>query len=150
VGTFGSLLYALDGASGDEIWQRPAANWVWDGPAVHEGTLYFSDVGGTVYAVEAETGQQQAWAQRPGAAMRARPAVSDQGLFAGDREGNLFRLDLAAGTTNWGAPLEGNGQILTTPLVVNDLVVVAPFGGNNRLVVYRTNGEFFWAFTPGN
>ena len=151
VGTFGSVLYALVAATGSEIWQRPAGNWVWDGPAVQGGTLYFTDVGGTIYAVDAETGQQQPWSQQPGGAMRARPAVTEEALFAGDRNGDLFRLDPANnGATVWDAPLEGNGQLLSTPVVLDDLVVVAPFGGNNRLVAYRTSGEFYWAFTPGN
>jgi hypothetical protein len=34
--------------------------------------------------------------------------------------------------------------------VAGDLIVVAPFGGNNLLEAYRANGDFSWAFAPGN
>ena len=150
VGTFASTLVALDAASGDELWRRAAGNWVWDGPTVVDGTLYFSDVGGTMYAVDADTGQQQVWTQKPGGNMRARPAASEDALYAGDRTGNLFSLNPADGAVGWTMKVNNAGQLLSTPVLLDDFVVVAPFGGNNRLEVYRTSGEFYWAFNPGN
>ena len=32
-----------------------AKNWIWEGPAVVSGTLYFGDVSGNVYALDAAT-----------------------------------------------------------------------------------------------
>jgi outer membrane protein assembly factor BamB len=100
--------------------------------------------------VDAQTGQQQLWSQKPGGNMRARPAAAEGALYAGDRTGNLFGLNASDGTESWTMRVNNNAQILVTPVVLNDYVVVAPFGGNNRLEVYRPNGEFYWAFNPGN
>ncbi len=82
--------------------------------------------------------------------MRARPAVTEERLFSGDRCGNLFALDLADGTSVWPNPVTLKGQLLATPVLVGDFVVVAPFQGDNLLEVYRQNGEFYWPFKPGN
>ena len=149
IGTFANAMHALDAETGAEVWTPfRTATWVWDGPSVLDGTLYFADVGGTMYALNAENGQQ-VWAQKPGGAMRARPAATPESLFAGDRTGNIFALNPNDnGSTQWTKKLDG--QILTTPAVAGDLIVVAPFGGNNLLEAYRANGDFSWAFAPGN
>jgi hypothetical protein len=55
VGSFDNHLYAVDAASGEKRWAFNASNWVWEGPAVVSGTLYFGDVGGNVYALDAAT-----------------------------------------------------------------------------------------------
>jgi outer membrane protein assembly factor BamB len=151
VGTFGSTLYALDAATGEPVWPAPfrAANWVWDGPTVVDDLLYITDVSGAVYAVEAASGEQR-WVQKPGAAMRARPAAGEAALYVGDRSSNLYALNPDNGSTLWAKTLTGKGQVLATPLVLNDFIVVAPFSGSNKLEVYRANGDFYWAFTPGN
>jgi outer membrane protein assembly factor BamB len=149
VGTFASKLYALDAANGEEIWHFDTRNWVWDGPAVGDDLLYFTDVGGTVYALDPASGQQR-WAQTPGGSMRARPAAVGAALYAGDHNGRLYALKAADGTNLWEPKtLAGGGQLLVTPVLLGDFVVVAPFSGKNLLEVYHTNGDFYWPFAPG-
>jgi eukaryotic-like serine/threonine-protein kinase len=151
VGTFGNALYALEAASGEDVWPAfKTANWVWDGPAVLGNVLYFTDVSGNVYAVNAASGQQ-AWApQKPGAAMRARPAITPERLFTGDRSGNLFALNPDSGGLAWQTPVKVDGQILATPVIVGDYVVVAPYQGDNALESYTLDGSLYWPFKPGN
>ncbi len=148
VGTFGNILAALDADTGEQIWTFATTNWVWDGPAVLDNTLYFADVGGTVYAIDADE-RTPVWPPRkPGGAMRARPTVTEDWLFVGDRSGNLFALERGSGAVAWTKTLKG--EILVTPAVVNDLVVVATFSGANLLEAYTTNGDFKWPFAPTN
>lgn len=149
VGTFANSLYALDAASGEEQWRFETRNWVWDGPAVEGGSLYFADVGGTVYALDAATGQQR-WSQTPGGSMRARPTAVGDTLFVGDHNGKLYALSAAGGANAWEPKtMAGGGQVLVTPVVIGDFVVVAPYSGKNLLEVYYTNGDFYWPFAPG-
>lgn len=150
VGTFANAMHALEPATGADVWPAfKTSNWVWDGPAVVDETLFFTDVSGNVYAVNAADGQQ-IWVQKPGAAMRAAPGVSTERLFAGDRSGNLFALSPASGASAWATPVKIKGQLLATPVIVGNYVVVAPFQGDNVLEVYKLNGEFYWPFKPGN
>lgn len=147
VGTFGSRLYALESASGEEVWPPfTATNWVWSGPALDDGMLYFTDVSGVVFAVEAATGTE-AWRAQPGGKMRARPAVAGDLIIVGDRAGTLFALDRASGAEVWRQTLKG--QLLASPVVVEDKVLVAPFNGENLLVAYSLAGDAVrWAYAP--
>jgi outer membrane protein assembly factor BamB len=148
VGTFGSELLALDAATGAERWSRETSNWVWSGPALDNGVLYFVDVAGTVYAVDAATGND-VWApMKPGGAMRARPGLTAEVLYLGDRDGNLYALDRETGQTRQTRNLKG--QLLAAPLVVGDLVLVAPFNGDNLVVAYTLalDETVRWAFAP--
>jgi outer membrane protein assembly factor BamB len=146
VGTFGSALYALRSASGDEIWSFATTNWVWSGPALDDGMLYFTDVAGVVFAVDAATGTE-VWRIQPGGKMRARPALAGDLVVVGDRDGTLWALDRATGAQVWSQSLAG--QLLAAPLVVGETVLVAPFNGENLLVAYSLAGDAVrWAFAP--
>jgi outer membrane protein assembly factor BamB len=148
VGTFGSRLLALDTATGDERWSKATSNWVWSGPALDNGVIYFADVAGTVYALDAATGDE-VWAPvKPGGQMRARPVLTGDLLYVGDRQGNLFALDRATGVVRHTQTLKG--QILAAPLAAGDLILVAPFGGDNLVVAYTPalDTAVRWAFAP--
>lgn len=148
VGTFGSQLLALDTANGNERWSKATTNWVWSGPALDNGVIYFADVAGTVYAVEAATGED-VWAPvKPGGPMRARPVLAGDLLYVGDREGNIFALDRATGAVRHTQTLKG--QVLAAPLATGDLILVAPFGGDNLVVAYTPalDATVRWAFAP--
>lgn len=149
VGSFGSKLYALDAVTGSDKWPKPfeAHNWVWGGPVSQEGRLYFTNLDGTVFAVDSETGNQE-WAVTPGKVMRASPAVISDTVFVGDKAGTLFALNPADGAVRWKQQLN-KGEFLATPLVVNNLVLVTPYQGDNLLVAYETSaGAVKWAFAP--
>jgi outer membrane protein assembly factor BamB len=147
VGTFANRLVALDAGTGTERWSFTATNWVWSGPAIDQGVLYFTDVSGTVFAVNAET-HEKIWEVKPGGLMRARPVLSGGNLYVGDRNGSLFALDPASGATRPGWPQTMKGQLLVPPVIVGDLVLVAPFSGDNALVAYTSSGAFRWPFAP--
>src|SRR5204862_355285 len=124
-----------------------AHNWVWGGPVFQTGTLYFTDLAGTIFAVDAESGSQK-WAVTPGQVMRASPAVSADTVFVGDKAGMLFALNPADGAVRWKQQLS-KCQLLTTPLVINDLVLVTPHQGDNLVVAYSLEaGALKWAFAP--
>jgi outer membrane protein assembly factor BamB len=135
VGTFGSHLYTLDARTGEQVGEPlPANNWVWAGPTVAEGVLYFTDVGGYVHAVDAETHADVFAPVKPGGFMRAAPAVAGDTLYVGDRDGKLFGLDRHTGAVVYTAEMKG--QLLAPIVVVNDTVLVAPFNGDNLLAGY--------------
>ena len=64
----------------------------------------------------------------------------------GDRAGRLFALNLADGSQRWTDQLKG--QLLTTPIVASEMILVAPSSGDNLLVAYTTTGAQKWAFAP--
>jgi len=150
IGSFNNKLHALDAATGDEKWVFDTNNWVWGGPVVQDGVLYFTDLSGTVFALDAQT-RAQKWAVTPGGVIRASPTVTSDTLYVSDGDGKLYALNLSDGSVRWSQPQTAAGkpgQLLAAPLVVNDLVLVTPYQGDNLLVAYTTTGEFKWPFAP--
>jgi outer membrane protein assembly factor BamB len=150
IGSFNNKLHALDAATGAEKWSKDTGNWVWGGPIVKDGVLYFTDLSGMVYALDAQSGGQK-WSATPGGVIRASPTVISDTVYVGDEAGKLYALNLADGSVRWSQPQTATGkpgQLLAAPLVVNDLVLVSPYQGDNLLVAYTTAGEFKWPYAP--
>ena len=78
-----------------------------------------------------------------GGIVRASPAVTTDTLYIGskldEQKSQLFALNLADGTQRW-TPIDVKGQLLTTPLVVSDTIIVTPFQGDNLLAAYTSAG----------
>jgi outer membrane protein assembly factor BamB len=153
VGTFANTLVALDTASCETDcvtkWTYPTQNWVWSGPEIAQGVLYFTDVSGYVYAADEATGQPKWTPVKPGGQMRAEPVLAGNNLYLGDYDGNLFALNPADGSTRWQHNLKDqsqSGQILVPPVVVSDTLVVALYNGSNCLVAYSTDGNYKWLY----
>lgn len=149
VGSFDNRLYAVDAASGQERWSFDANNWVWDGPAVVSSTLYWGDLGGNVYALDAAT-QKLVWGQpfQAGSAVRATPLYTDGVLYVGTDGGALYALDAANGTPRWQQPFKvPNARFLTTPVMQSGLLLVAPVGTPTQLYgLDPSNGQAKWQF----
>ncbi len=147
VGTFGHQVLALDAQTGAQKWAFDTSNWVWDTPTLDNGTLYVTDVGGTIYALNAANGAQQ-WSVKPGDASRAAPQVSAEAIFVTDRTGKLFALNPKTGAAIWPAQTM-KGQLLGTPVVMSDTLLLAPYQGDNLLVGYSFDGAQKLAYAPG-
>ncbi len=147
VGTFGNKVLALDARDGSQKWEFDTANWVWGTPVPYESSLYFADVAGNVYAVDAATGQQE-WQVKPGDAMRAAPAVTADAVVVGDRTGKIYGLNRTNGAGLWPSLPALKGQLIGTPIVISDTILVAPYSGDNLLVGYSLAGAQKWAFAP--
>jgi outer membrane protein assembly factor BamB len=156
VGSFDNHLYAVDAASGNLRWAFDAKNWIWEGPVVVSGTLYFGDVSGDVYALDAAT-QKSLWTvelpklQTPGGAVRATPLYADGVLYVGTDTGVLYALDAATGKEHWPQPFKvPNARFLTTPLMIDGLLLAAPVGVSTLLYgLNPVNVQTQWQFpTP--
>jgi outer membrane protein assembly factor BamB len=65
IGTWNSEVLAIDIATEPKITGRfKSQNWVWGRPALDEGVLYFGDLSGNMYALDAET-MAQKWTIPP-------------------------------------------------------------------------------------
>jgi len=151
IGSFDKQLYAVDAATGQERWSHPfnANNWIWEGPVVISNTLYFGDLGGNVYALDAAT-QKLLWAQpfQAGGAVRATPLYAEGVLYVGTDNGTLYALNAETGQPVWTQPFKvPNARFLTTPVLQNGLLLVAPLGTPTQLYgLDPSNGQTRWQF----
>lgn len=77
-----------------ELWSYPLPRETCSTPAVHDGLVYVTDVGGTIHCVDAATGKA-VWRHDAVGEFWASPLVADGKVYAGTRRGQF--VVLAAG-----------------------------------------------------
>ena len=129
VGSFDSQLHALDRSQfGSEIWAYTTPDWVWGAPAVVDGAVFFGDLQGNVFALNADTGDLL-WQKAVLGPIQTSPIVAD-GLVYFVSQGNLASSNgqITAFSTDVGAQLwqqAAPGLVYTTPVMVDNTLVVA-------------------------
>ncbi len=148
-GTFANEMVALDTSNGEVLWRTPASNWVWSGPALVDDVLYYGDIGGIFYAVDAPTGTIK-WQIQPDTAdpraITGRPLVVDGKVFFGSESGTMYAVDAENGTIVWSKPL--GGKIQSDLVAAGDSILVALNGSDTVLVAINFEGTQRWAFIP--
>lgn len=155
VGSFDGYLYAVD-LNGRLKWKFQAQGRIWDPPAESNGLLYFGDLSGHVYALDAATGQPAGWPQaaKVDGGVRATPLVHDDVIYVGTDRALVYALDRANGRPIWQSPFKGrDGEIMAvTPAVSGDTLVVLPtLTGADPVRLYgvaRDTGALLWRYPP--
>ena len=138
----GGKLYALDAATGNEVWNSYTASGRSTQPMVTGGVVYIDSLSGPLYAIDASTGEQL-WTSSSG---EPPPTVVDAVVYL-DRSYYTYVLDTSAGeerrtTYTWGISFRST--------VVQDGVVYIPvdygqvFG--DVLVLDASTGELRWRY----
>lgn len=158
----GSQLIAIDRARGQVRWEfQPADVTAPRGlspVAIDSAQVYVADSRGTLTALDAASGAER-WRFMPDAPVSARsqrsplfPAVvagetiifSPGGIRPGwDMEpSTIYGIDAASGHEQWAAQLPGH--LVSTPVVMNDTVVVTTGGDAALLALDLSTGEQRW------
>ncbi len=154
VGSFARKLFDVDATTGSIVKEFATKDWVWSGPTLVDGTLYFTDQAGWVYALKADD-LSQVWAtQASQKAIPPAPAVTDKYVIVGSRDQNVYWLD-----RNSGKVLDNKataGEILSEIVVINpgptvkvtEPIVVVSSSANQELLVAFTveRGQRLWAY----
>jgi outer membrane protein assembly factor BamB len=167
--SFDQEVHALDIDSGDEVWSVMATDWVWSAPALADGTLYFGDSSGNVFAVAAADGEVL-WqsgvhsmnvvatvAQNPPLAIKgaiqASPVVQDGVVYLASlgnsesEEGLLVAMDAANGEELW--QVTTPAPLFSTPIIIGDVIVVALQSDAGVLQGYNLeSGQLDWSYLP--
>jgi outer membrane protein assembly factor BamB len=149
VGTFGSNLVALDPtANGRVKWTFPTQDWVWTGPALDNNILYFGDLSGNLYAVNASDGTS-VWAIKPNNSIVDTPVISGTNIYLTTEADSLYTISTDGTVTNTAVV---GGIIYAAPLIAGDKILIAPTGFGSTLLVALSldnpSGAQKWAFTP--
>lgn len=156
VSSFDHKLHALELGTGRELWTYEAQNLVWGAPAVGDGLVFFGDIDGNIYAVSVN-GELQ-WQANASYLIQSAPVYRDGVLYVasgqvtteaedGVLRGELFALKGADGSEVWRVPTPA--PIFTAPVIVEDMIVVAPLAYSSLLIVYdMATGAQGWVFTP--
>jgi outer membrane protein assembly factor BamB len=127
---------------------------------VANGTVYFADYAGTVYALNSSSriaghsfpqqlaGEWEYPDEGDIGNIVGSPVVADGILYIGSSDGNLYALDTATGKPAWDSPYVTGDQIWSTPVVHEGVVYVGSF--DDKLHAIDTAaGTSLWEFEAG-
>ncbi|MBV7505347.1 PQQ-binding-like beta-propeller repeat protein [Bacillus sp. sid0103] len=154
-GTDQHAIHAVDLETGNKRWEVKADAQVQASPAVADGIVYASSIRGTLYAMNAQTGEiiwektvgkdevQRAW-------MYYSPTVKDGVVYQAYSTGSggaMMALDAHTGAEIWNAPLAGGWIVESTPVVQDGKVYVGADGG--WLISFdASTGKELWRKKP--
>lgn len=148
VGSFDRKLYALD-KEGKPAWPVPflAKGWIWSRPLYHQGRVYFGDLEGEFYALEARTGEER-WRRSLEGAVRASPALSGESLMVATATGWVYGLARDDGKLLWRFPVSGQppGKEVTADLIVSAATVYVAYPGGTIYALETGSGRVQWSF----
>lgn len=116
VGGIGKKLYAVSTADGSQKWAVSGENWYWGRPATDGTTVYATNLGGEVQAIDGTNGSV-IWKYDTLKSVRAGVVVTDGFIVAADNSGNVYRLSKDNGDLQ-GQPNELNETVYATPLLL--------------------------------
>lgn len=115
-------------------------------PAVVDGTAFVADEGGTLYAVDAVTGEQQ-WTFEASDEALSSPVVADETVYVGGQNGTLYAAEATAGEGVW--TFETGGEIEPVPTVVDGTGYIGS-RDDHLYAVDAVTGDELWSFQAGN
>ncbi len=93
-------LYALDGATGKEVWKFKVDGGVLSSPQLSEGVIYFGNDKGHIFAVDAKSGKE-IWKFSTKNEVYSSPAVSEDTVYFGSNYGNFYAYNATTGKKKW-------------------------------------------------
>jgi len=148
VGTLSGNLYSIDTSDGSSNWMKPLEGSIWGTPGFGDDTVYIGTVfgkAGKFYALDAANGAVK-WFRDEEGSIVAGPLVLEEQVIYVTEQGRVQSLD-TSGAPKWQDNFDKN-KIYTAPLLVDDMVVIAPMGSPFLMVAYDLNGAKKWTFTP--
>jgi len=136
-------VYALD-MSGGLKWTFETQGAIASTPLYADGVLYFGSSDGTLYALNAASGERK-WVFDADSWMWGTPLLDRSTLFVGSLDNRVFALDAASGKALWAEPARTLGSVSVTPVKAAGLLAVADQEGR----VYGLDpatGEQRWVY----
>jgi outer membrane protein assembly factor BamB len=154
-GTDNNTVLAVDLENGEKRWQLKADAQIQSSPAVEDGIVYASSIRGTLYALDAKSGEKM-WEKAVGkddvqrAWMYYSPTVADgivYQAYSTGKGGALMALDARTGEQLWNSPLAGGWISESSPVVQDGRVIVGGDGGYLIALDAKTGMEL-WRKRP--
>ena len=119
---YNGKVYAYNASSLEMRWVYPREGNlepIVGGVVVANDKVYFGCSDGTVYTLDAATGDKLREFET-GDKIWGTPAIADDTLYIGSFDKKLYALDINTGKEKWSQPFETEGSVIATPLVYQD------------------------------
>jgi outer membrane protein assembly factor BamB len=145
-------IYALDAATGKEIWTFATQGRVRSSPASDGKTIYAGSFDGRLYALDRKTGKLR-WSFQtlgnkvfPQGSIQSSPTLAEGFVLFGARDYNLYALDAKTGREVWHQSVK-NSWVPSTPAVDKGSVYTGSADGRAAFAYDLKTGKLLWT-TP--
>ena len=162
-------MYAVDAATGRQIWKRATNGPVPATPAIADGTVYIGSYDGKFYALNAQTGALKwkfategerrfeakglhGWQPKnqtvadPFDVFLSSPVVANGAVYFGSGDGNLYALDAATGDLRW--KFKTGDVVHASPALADGFLFFGSWD-SYFYAVDATTGKEKWRFHAG-
>lgn len=148
VGSYSHKMYQVN-LDGVIVYEYEGNSWIWGTPVIQDDVLYFADLNGYVYALDANN-FSEIWSERPSnKGIRPAPLVTEEYVVVAARDGTVYWLNRETGLTVQDSQIEGKPELLSDILYLPadeetgrpELMLVA--STDNKRLVSAFNMETF-------
>ena len=140
-GTEDGDFYCLD-LRGKITWRYRSKRGITSSPTLHEGTIYFADLGGVLYALDAQSGWV-IWRFRMDKGTISSPAVTDRYVVLGSADTSIYCVATDRGREVW--RFKTDHQVPGSPVIFQDAVYIGSADGNLYCLELQS-GRLRWKF----
>lgn len=156
IGSGDGNLYALDAASGREIWRFASGARIRTTPAVAGDSVLFGNSAGIFYALDARDGAVRWRFETAGHTLGAAevgfdrrqiyssPAVHEGVVYFGSRDAGLYALDLETGQQRWRSNDGTSAWVISSPAVAGGRVYSARSSSTLVRALDAADGSEIW------
>jgi len=153
LGTFGKEMLALKTSTGEIKWRFATGGWVWSGARLVDGKLYFGDLKGNFYILDATSGAKISEELLDGP-IASTPTVENNTIYFGTEAGTIYAYNLD-GSRAWMKSIANiqkdnqpiGGKLYSPVVTAGDVILVAPAESKTFLVALDSNGEVKWLYS---
>jgi len=141
-------VYALDAATGKQLWVQPTGGDIFSSAAVANGVVYIGSTNWVLYALNASSGNKL-WNFNTGGGIFSCPVVVSGVVYIGSTDNNVYALNALTGAKIWNYTTIG--QVRASPAVVDSILYVASEDGY-IYALDATTGTKIWSAptSPGD
>ncbi|MDQ2051611.1 PQQ-binding-like beta-propeller repeat protein [Natronolimnohabitans sp. A-GB9] len=124
VGSWDDTFYCIDLEDGSEEWAFETERSIMSNPAVDvdEGIVYMGNDAGSVFALEADSGEEL-WSADVGGRVIGALTVTAETVLAGSYDSHLYALDKTTGDRRW--RVQNRGRVTSAPVPVDGRIYYA-------------------------
>ena len=125
------VVQAVDLESGKDLWRYNTGKVFWAGvtPSVSGGRVFATSDHGSVFALDAKTGDEIWTVDLPFMWMFSQPRLAGNHLFVGDRSGMVYALNTTDGSQDWQYELRPTPDFSGQLVVVGEVLYAAQTTG---------------------
>lgn len=148
VGSLSGALFAVDAATGKQVWNLGTLDAIRGNPVIHGGRVYFGSWDDHLYAVDLKTGKP-VWRVDTGGIVQSTPAIDQGRVVIGNRAAKLLAYDAETGKPVWSHDYTDGSWVESSAIAANGMLYVGSSDSLKLSAIAPDTGREVWQFKTG-